>query len=84
MDKNTVVAVCIIAVCVVLIFALLQDIDGAILGAGLTVIGTVIGYLFGYGRSQMGSGDTPKRMYMIPLTRTHTPLPYHRYELYKD
>lgn len=59
MDKNSVVAIGVITIGGILCFAVHNEINGTILSAGLTVIGTIIGFVFGYGRGQSSVVDTP-------------------------
>lgn len=76
MDKPTVIAVCVIVVGAVLCVALMKDIDGAVLGAGLGTIGTLAGYLFGMYRKETPSISTAENNHMQPSDTLDTRLSY--------
>lgn len=46
-DQSIAVCVGIVMVGLILCFALYQGVDGTLLATGLTIIGTMIGYMFG-------------------------------------
>lgn len=65
--------VAIVIIGAVLIVALMHSIDSALLGTGMTIIGTIIGYIFKVVTEQEGEAGTHETPYTPPPTPSGTP-----------
>jgi len=87
MNENSlrycVVAVCVITIGCVLIVALYKDINGALLGAGFGVIGTIMGYMFGIGKAKVTGEGSIERTNMLPVDNSNILVSCGRYWVYK-
>lgn len=58
--KEDAIIVGIIVIGIVLVVALVNNVDGAILGSGLAVIATLVGYMYGAVKKETGQTGTSK------------------------